>query len=518
MKKKLFILFAVLAVSVLFVLTCGDESSNQNPNSQKPGVELPEYPVISLNEVEHEFQKWALTPPMGWNSYDCFGTNVTEAQVKATAKFMKDNLLKHGWEYVIVDARWFVSSQVNGGYIGGQPNVPSEVLDAFVLDEWGRYLPAVNKFPSAKGGAGFKPLVDHIHSLGLKFGLHIMRGIPKLAVTQNYPVKGANGITANMIHTTASGQQCTWLNENWAIDTSKPGAQEYYNSLFELFAEWGVDYVKIDDISRPYQTADVEMVRNAINKTGRKIVLSLSPGSTPTGSAEHAKNHANMWRTIDDFWDRWGDVAFLLDESGKWAPHIGYGHFPDADMIPLGYVSITGHAGGPAQRPSRLTRNEQKFVMTLLTITRSPLMFGGDFTFRGESFTQEYHNFVLSFLTNREAIYISKGSKNNRQLYNTRDTAAWAADDIMSGDVFLALFYPDTDRPGHAQHGTGYPYEDDVKPPRVFNVNLEELGFTGNVKIRNVWKKEDAGVFSGTDFAPEIKFHGAELYRLSPVN
>jgi hypothetical protein len=247
------------------------------------------------------------------------------------------------------------------------------------------------------------------------------------------------------------------------------------------------------------------MIRRAIDKTGRPMVLSLSPGQTSITQAGHVKQHANMWRMTDDFWDRWGDIAELLDVTGQWAPHIGTGHWPDADMLPLGRISVTGHAGGNADRLPRITNDEMNTVMTLHTIVRSPLMFGGHLPRSDE--------YSLSLITNEEALYITKKSENNRQLYHTGDTVAWAADDSESGDVFLALFYPGSARPGHGQHGSVQPGE---AVPRAFPVDLAGLGFTGKVKVRDLWKKQDIGEFSGEEFAPEIVFHGAGLYRLSP--
>ena len=148
------------------------------------------------------------------------------------------------------------------------------------MDEYGRYLPALNRFPSAKDNMGFKALADYIHNKGLKFGIHIMRGIPKFAVENKLPIKGTNDITADQIYSTED--QCKWLQDNYTILADKPGAQEYYNSLFELYADWGVDFVKVDDLSAPiYHGGEVELIRNAIDHCGRPIVLSTSPVQLP---------------------------------------------------------------------------------------------------------------------------------------------------------------------------------------------------------------------------------------------
>ena len=149
-----------------------------------------------------DFRDWALTPPMGWNSWDCYGPTVVESEVKANADYMAEHLADYGWEYIVVDIRWFVENDKAGGY--------NETDPRYVMDEWGRYQPAVNRFPSAADGAGFKPLADYVHGKGLKFGIHIMRGIPKIAVNQKTPVKGTDGITADQVYN--EDRLCRWSN------------------------------------------------------------------------------------------------------------------------------------------------------------------------------------------------------------------------------------------------------------------------------------------------------------------
>lgn len=369
---------------------------------------------------ELPFQKWALTPPMGWNSWDCYGPTVVESEVKANADYMAEHLLPYGWEYVIVDIRWFVENDKAGGYNQTDP--------IYVYDEYGRYTPALNRFPSAANGVGFKALADYVHEKGLKFGIHIMRGLPKVAVEKKLPVKGTNGITCDMIANNDSA--CTWLRDNYKVDYSKPGAQEYYNSIFDLYAQWGVDYVKVDDISRPYHTAEIEMIRNAIDQCGRPIVLSLSPGETPVEKMEHVKTHANMWRTVDDFWDNWSQLNYQFSVCAKWAPYIAPGTWPDADMLPLGKISIRGERG--EERWTNFTEDEQYTMMNLWTIFKSPLMFGGDLPQNDEA--------TNKLLTNRDVLYMHHYSANNRQLSRNDNEIIWAADDPANGDKFVALF------------------------------------------------------------------------------
>ena len=369
---------------------------------------------------ELPFQKWALTPPMGWNSWDCYGPSVKEAEVKANADYMATNLKQYGWEYIVVDIRWYVDNQTTGTY-------NSYATSTFVYDSYGRYMPSPTRFPSAANGAGFKPLADYVHAKGLKFGIHIMRGVPKVAVTNSLPIKGTAKTAAN-IYTTAD--QCTWLQDNYTVLAAQAGAQEYYNSIFELYASWGVDFVKIDDLSRPYHLDEINLIRNAIDRCGRPIVLSMSPGETPVEQFSHVKTHANMWRTVDDFWDNWSQLNYQFNVCNKWAPYIAPGTWPDADMLPLGHLAIRGERG--VDRQSLFTQDEQYTLMTLWSIFKSPLMFGGNLP--------DNSAFTKALITNDEVLDMHHYSVNNRQFFNTDDQIGWTADDPKTGDKYVALF------------------------------------------------------------------------------
>ena len=365
-----------------------------------------------------DFHAWAATPPMGWNSWDCYGPTVTEAEVKANADYMAKNLRADGWEYVVVDIRWYVGNDTAHGYNEKNPD--------FSIDQYGRFVPAVNRFPSAAGGKGFKPLGDYLHAKGLKFGIHIMRGVPVVAVNRKLPILGTK-LTAADIYSKEG--QAAWLHDMYTVQAG-PGAQEYYDSLFKLYASWGLDFVKVDDLSEPYHRSEVEMIRRAIDRSGRRIVLSTSPGETPIAEAQHVAAHANMWRTVGDFWDSWGQLKEHFEVCNRWAPHIRPGAFPDADMLPLGRLGIRAERGD--DRRSRFTRDEQYTLMTLWSIFRSPLMFGGDLP-SNDAFT-------LALLTNKRVLAMHRNSANNRQLFRHDDLVAWTADDPATGDKFLALF------------------------------------------------------------------------------
>lgn len=424
-----------------------------------------------------EFKQWAATPPMGWNSWDCYGPTVEEHEVKANADYMAANLREFGWEYIVVDIRWFVENDKAGGYNQTDPR--------YVLDEWGRYQPAVNRFPSAADGKGFKPLADYVHSKGLKFGIHIMRGIPHEAVERKLPVKGADGVTADQIYSTY--MQCAWLRDNFTIVADRPGAQEYYNSIFDMYAEWGVDFVKIDDISRPYHKAEIELVRNAIDQCGRPIVLSLSPGRTPVEDAAHVSEHANMWRMVDDVWDLWRDIDQLLEVAQGWYKWIKPGTWPDCDMIPLGRISIRGERGEP--RMTRLSPDEQYTLMSLFTIFRSPLMFGGDLPSNDE--------LTLSLLTNREVLKMHREGTDVRQVFTGGEgQVAITSRNAATGEVYLAIFNTD-----------------DEQPQRI-SVNLKDLGLNGDCEAVEMWTGESLGTASN-DFVQTIRPHASGLYKFT---
>lgn len=425
---------------------------------------------------KNEFKEWAKTPPMGWNSWDCYGPTVTESEVKANADYMADKLKSHGWEYIVVDIRWFVENDKAGGY--------NETDPRYVMDQYGRYMPAVNRFPSAKDGNGFKSLADYVHSKGLKFGIHIMRGISKEAVAKKMPIKGTAGITADQIYST--DLQCKWLRDNYTVVADKPGAQEYYDSLFELYASWGVDFIKIDDLSRPYHQGEIELIRKAIDKCGRRIVLSTSPGETPVGNAEHVRSHANMWRMVDDVWDTWPHITHLFDICQKWYPYIAPGTWPDCDMIPLGRIAVRGERG--LDRMTRLTKDEQYTLMTLFTIFRSPLIFGGDLP-SNDAFT-------LSLLTNKEVLKMHREGENVRQLFQKDHKVAITSKNPKTGEVYLALFN----------------LSDDNTAQKV-GVNLADLGIKGKCVITNMWAGKNEGTFS-REFSRQIGSHACGLYKL----
>ena len=252
-----------------------------------------------------------------------------------------------------------------------------------------------------------------------------MRGIPRLAVARNLPISGTS-VRARDIADTAS--VCPWNPDMYGVDMTKPGAQAYYDSVFATLAAWGVDFVKVDDISRPYHDheREIEAIRRAIDRTGRPMVLSLSPGETALTAADHVRRHANLWRISDDFWDTWPALLEQFGASRAGTPHRG-----------PGALARRRHAAARAccemgRRTTRFTPDEQRTLMTLWSIARSPLIHGGDMTKTDAA--------TLALLTNPEVIAVDQASTDNRQVDRDEKNVVWTARDSRSSDAYLALF------------------------------------------------------------------------------
>jgi hypothetical protein len=406
---------------------------------------------------------------MGWNSWDCFATTITEAQTKAEADVMAAQLKDHGWEYVVVDIQWYEPAATGYDY---RPGARLE------LDAYGRLQPAVNRFPSAARGQGFRALAAYVHGRGLKFGVHLLRGIPRQAVAANLPILGTPYRARDIAD---PADRCAWNPDMDGVDMAKPGAQAYYDSVFALFAAWGVDFVKVDDIARPYHRhqREIEGVRAAIDHCGRPMVLSLSPGETALDAAEHVAGHANMWRISDDFWDDWKLLQPQFGRLERWNAYRRPGAWPDADMLPLGVVELGRHA-------TRFTPAEQLTVMTLWSIARSPLMFGGDLL--------KLDPATLALLTNDEVLAVNQHSRDNRPLYDRQGRVAWAADPPTGPGRYVALF-------------------NTTDAPAAVAVTPAELGLAGPLAVRDLWSHR--GVATGAAaWAPVLPPHGAGLYRV----
>ncbi|WP_342659266.1 glycoside hydrolase family 27 protein (plasmid) [Sphingomonas sp. NY01] len=409
-------------------------------------------------------------PPMGWNSWNSFATTITEAQARETAAIMRAKLLPFGYDIFTVDIQWYEPAASSYEY-NAEP-VPA-------MDGYGRLIPAPNRFPSSAGGKGFAPLAADVHKMGMKFGIHLMRGIPRLAVKKNLPVLGTPYRAQDIADTNSI---CSWNPDMYGVDMTKPGAQAYYDSVFKLYADWGVDFVKMDDMSRPYDAhaPEIEGAHKAIQNTGRPIMLSLSPGETPVIRGDHVRRYAQMWRISDDFWDDWGMLEAQFTRLENWNPHRRPGAWPDADMLPLGLLAL-------GKRDTRFTPDEQRTLMTLWSIARSPLIMGGDLRHLDAP--------TLALLTNRAVLAVNQASTDNQPHFVEDGTRIWSARPEGSQDRYLALFNT-TDK------------------PKEVGIALRELGKTGTVRLRDLWTGQDAGTASG-HVTRTVPSHGAALYRLT---
>jgi alpha-galactosidase len=437
-----------------------------------------------LHKIKEGKKILALTPPMGWNSWDCFGTTVTEQDVKANAEYMAKHLLRYGWSYIVVDIQWYEPNAKSHGY-----RKDAELT----MDSCGRLLPAVNRFPSAANGKGFKPLADYIHSLGLKFGIHIMRGIPRQAVKQNLSIYNSFASAKEIVDTL---NVCPWNTDMYGIKIDVSAGQTYYDSIVRLYAEWGVDYIKADDMSASNnQPADkgrlneIDALSRAIKKSDRQIVLSLSPGPASTTQASFLKEHAQLWRISDDFWDKWSDIIQQFGFMRNWYKYISVGAWPDADMLPLGKIGIRAERG--SARQTRFTKEEQFTLMTLWSIFRSPLMFGGNLPDNDE--------FTLSLITNEEVLAVNQKSVGNKELYAKGDTVVWTADIPETKEKYVALF--------------------NISNSEMENVKIKwkDLNVSSEkCAVRNLWEKKDLGEFI-KECNVKINSHGAILLKVTPV-
>ncbi len=469
-RRLLVALFAASMVTGGVMLSTGNEAGEAREHAASQSPRAPKANGL------------APSPPLGWNSYDSYGGEVNEQEVRANASYLAKNLSRHGWKYVVIDYYWYFLHPIRRGDQGSL-----EVA----MDDYGRLLPVADRFPSASGARGFKPLADYVHSLGLKFGIHIMRGIPRAAVKKNLPILGT---TAHAQDIADLKNTCAWSTAMYGVDVTKPAGQSYYDSIAKLYAMWGVDYIKADDMSwgenpvgENYHGPEIEALRKAMNKTGRPMVLSLSPGPTALAHADDVLRWSQLWRISNDFWDDWNQLKAHFDYCRDWAPFIGPTHWPDADMLPLGRLRIRFFNDAPRQ--SLFTHDEEVTLMTLWSIFRSPLMMGGDLP--------SLDAYTLSLLTNDEVLAVNQASSGNHELFRRGSQIAWVADGPRTREKLVGLF------------NLG-------ETPAEITVSWKELRLTGKSTVRDLWRKSSVGPFD-EQFAAKINPHGAGLFKIKPI-
>ena len=412
----------------------------------------------------------ALTPPMGWNSYDSYGGDVTEAQYLANAKALKTTVAPLGWNAAVIDFHWYD---------------PEDLTDAN-----GRWLPSPSRFPSSTGGAGFKPIADQVHAMGVRFGIHIMRGIPQVSYNANKPIANSN-YTAQQA---GNNQDTTsWdPTHNYGVKGDTPAGLAWYASIFAQYASWGLDFVKVDDCVDAYHQDEVHAIRAGIDMSGRSMVFSLSPGPNPTNTVADLNANANQWRIVNDFWDV-NPLTPLYDNSnnnvfyyaGQWQAVSGLepGHWPDPDMLPLGQLG---------SRQTAFNHNQQVTILTLWSIFPAPLIFGGETTaLAGDAWT-------TALLTNEEVLAIDQdpaGIEATR-IAQQGMTEVWARD-LSLGRKAVALFNHDTQ-------------------DAMVSVSFSQLGITSSpVAVRDVWQRMDV-TGDTSNIAVNVPYQGALMYVLTP--
>ena len=442
---------------------------------------------------------------MGWNSWYAYGLTITESQFRANVEVLRDKLLPYGWNYAVIDEGWFFANPEDR-------STPDRLR--YAIDQYGRYVPVPGRFPSAVVPGSFAPLntvagefqkhsadVEStsfaalgawVHAQGLKFGIHIVRGIPRVSVERNWRIEASSFHAQDAADTTDA---CPWDPTNWGIKDNAAG-QAWYDSLLRQYASWGVDLLKVDCIAdHPFKLDEIEMIHRAIQKTGRPIVLSLSPGPTALAHAADITRLANMWRIADDEWDVWSaapgkpfpqGVKDQFARLAAWAPYAKPGNWPDADMLPVGELRPAPGLGDP--RASHLTPDEQRTELTLWSIARSPLILGANLTLLDAP--------TLALLTNRDLIKINQTATKSVEFLHRGNIVAWSAD-LPNKETALAVFNPG---------------DDILHVNLTFSELIPTLG-SGPLHARDVWAGKDFRSQRGV--SADISRHGTLLLLLS---
>lgn len=374
----------------------------------------------------------ALTPPMGWNSWNCWRHKTTQELVLRAARAMVNTgLADHGWQYVNIDDMW--QAEGRGGYHNNI--VPSTA------------------FPDMKA------MCDEIHSLGLKAGIY-----------------------STPWGTTYGGKIGSYSNQpDGRHDGKGHCAHSFVKNDVTAWAEWGFDYLKYD--WNPIDIPHVKEMAEALRDCGRDIVFSLSNGAT-FGWLKDYMHLANCWRTTGDVIDTWSSVAHTGFALDAWAPWAGPGHWNDADMMVLGWVSW----GDPEIRDWRLTSDEQYTHMSLWCLLSSPLLLGNDL--------ERLDDFTLGLLTNDEVIAVNQDPLGVQARLLYRDghgSEAWAKP-MADGSWAVGLF-------------------NRAEETRKVNIRRYSLKLEGEWRMRDLWRQQDVGVF-GDEYSAVIPSHGVMLLGL----
>nr|WP_273387693.1 glycoside hydrolase family 27 protein [Cohnella zeiphila] len=358
-------------------------------------------------------------PPLGWNSFDCYGCAASEEALLINAEAMAKLLKPSGYEYFVVDNGWFAEYELAEG--SRYPAVRH--ADDVNLDEYGRLQPSQCYFPS-----GIRRLIDRVHELGLKFGIHVMRGIPRKAVALNLPVYGTTYRASDIAD---PADICTWCPYNYGVNMDHPGAQPFYDSWIHMLAEWGVDFIKADDITG--HPREIEAISKAIRTSGRDIVLSLSPGGQTTPKNMDVYRQANLLRTTRDIWDNRADLDKAFHAWHAYNEFRQEGFWLDLDMIPFGHLQLwkprTDGAsyeesaaeeqlsGKGHERMSGLSANQKRTFITIRALAASPLFMGGDLPTSDE--------FSISLITNPDILACNQNGVMGFRAHEDKGIEVW---------------------------------------------------------------------------------------------
>jgi hypothetical protein len=426
-------------------------------------------------------KRLAPAPPLGWNSWDSYGLRISEQQFRDNVDALAAKLKPAGYRYAVIDEGWYM--------LNPEDRPHPETL-RYALDGHGRFIPVADRFPSAMDAGtntGFAQLGKWVHSKGLLFGIHIIRGIPRESVRRNLPIDGSSFTAADAAD---QNDACPWDPTSWGIKDSDAG-QAWYDSLLRQYVAWGVDFVKVDCIAdHPYKPNEIRQIHRAIERTGKDIVLSLSPGPTQLEHQAEVADLAEMWRISNDVWDVWNNgsrafpigVANQFDNAAKWAAYAGPGHWPDADMLPVGELRPYPDVG-PGARHTRLTDDEQHTQLSLWAMARSPLIVGANLTLLDEQ--------TVRLLTNPEILRIDQTATASRQVLRDGELIAWTAD-LPNGPQAIAVFNSGDN-------------------PLPFDLSFARLGLPDRPRpLRNAWTGERLS--SGSRVSGTLRPHASMVF------
>jgi len=389
----------------------------------------------------------ALRPPMGWNSFDSYGVALYEEAALKNLEVLAEKFKPYGYEYFVIDAGWFGEFKLQPG-----TRIPAEKHATLLnTNEFGLLQPSKIYFPN-----GFRFIIDRCHQLGLKFGIHIMRGIPRQSVEMNVPIEGTKYRAQDIVNKIDT---CKWCLQNYGVDMTKPGAQEFYNNWIKQIADWGVDFIKVDDIV-PYP-AEVAAISKAVKHSGKNIVVSLSPGEGVDEKALPFFKKANMLRVTHDIWDDQQGIDACFSAWRKWQGKEDRNFHIDMDMIPFGELQIMNPlprglkgnesrkeiaelkkkgelsnfellAGKGFNRRSELSKDQMLTFITLRALSASPLMIGGDLI--------TMDNFSMSLLTNREMIACNQNAVMGKLCFEGNKIEVWNTSEKKSENGWIGIF------------------------------------------------------------------------------